>query len=230
MGTRRRILGGTCKHGHQLTEANARVRPNGDLRCRVCDRERQRRKHGYHPRHRNRIGGTCRKGHPLTWQTVYLRDGYLHCVVCHDESMRRVRSRERPEPQPPAFEQPCSHCGAVLPLERFGQRRPAKDGSPRWHSWCGHCRSAGQNAREREARRERREREAPERAQMTAWIVTKVKARKKRGHTYGDSLRVMGVSRWTWQGWVRGRCTARMATIAAVVERLTPVLLREGLL
>ena len=32
-----------CKNGHRRTPENIRLRPNGEVRCRICDRESNRR-------------------------------------------------------------------------------------------------------------------------------------------------------------------------------------------
>jgi hypothetical protein len=40
-----------CKHGHEFTEANTRITPQGHRKCRACHLDKQRRRQGWYERH-----------------------------------------------------------------------------------------------------------------------------------------------------------------------------------
>jgi hypothetical protein len=64
-----------CKRGHEFTEENTYVRPNGRRQCRICTREQR----------KPSTATQCRKGHPYPENLMARGHG---CYVCHREAQR----------------------------------------------------------------------------------------------------------------------------------------------
>jgi hypothetical protein len=100
MSRRSLSIGGTCIHGHILTEQNIYKYPNGRLVCKVCRRKSNRKSMGLEPadpdqsieewiRDQYRQKLTCKHGHGLEDNTYITPSGHKKCKTCMYLSNRK---------------------------------------------------------------------------------------------------------------------------------------------
>lgn len=90
---------GRCLKGHELTEENLLILPDGERVCRLCARSRNKE---YHLRKNNGVvrlpGGQtrthCKWGHELSGDNVYVNPlGHKHCRACAKAREARRKGR-----------------------------------------------------------------------------------------------------------------------------------------
>jgi hypothetical protein len=105
MSRRKLVLGGTCIHGHVLTEENTYAYPNGRLVCKICRRDSNRKSLGLEPddspletwvRDKDRKKTHCPQGHPYDEEnTYYTPGGDRKCRKCTYDRNRATSFQDR---------------------------------------------------------------------------------------------------------------------------------------
>ncbi len=90
------VLGGECSNGHTLDEKNGYVNPSGQVQCRVCRMNWQRKRKGLVPLDREYVGiwnkhkTHCKNGHEFDADNTYVKpDGSRGCIACHSIQARK---------------------------------------------------------------------------------------------------------------------------------------------
>lgn len=98
-GTHRSARKTQCKRGHEFTDENTYIRPNGGRNCLACKRLQESEAYydGRRPQKERELRGQsntrkthCPKNHPLSGDNLYEYKGTRSCKIC-----RRDKSREQ---------------------------------------------------------------------------------------------------------------------------------------
>ena len=84
-----------CKSGHQFTKENCYINKHGYTICRVCEKLRSRKRHGYKGNLPTGERTHCPQGHQYTPENTRIYRGSRNCRECHKLTERQKRETFR---------------------------------------------------------------------------------------------------------------------------------------
>jgi len=83
-----------CRNGHRRTTETIKILSNGRIRCRVCIREKVKRK--LMRRKERTIKTVCVHGHPYEGnRRIIPKTGDSYCIVCNNEQSKRYKRKNK---------------------------------------------------------------------------------------------------------------------------------------